>query len=85
MVNWTKSARFTEEITFLGHIPSLKGIQPDSRLTEKIWEIVPPSNKKELSSFLGIANFYRTKIPNFECVRERVYIDWAYVKNVGNI
>ena len=42
-----------------------KGIHPDPRLVEKVSNILPPKNKKELEQFLGLINFYGRFIKNF--------------------
>ena len=41
------------------------GIQPDPRLVEKISRVLPPKTKKEVECFIGLINFYGTKIKEF--------------------
>lgn len=64
-INWDKSVRFSESINFLGHIITSDGIKPDKKLVEKVLSIRRPTSKKELSSFLGLINFYSKLIPKF--------------------
>lgn len=54
-----------EKVDFLGFELSELGIKPQKRLTTAIEEFKRPECKKEVKSFLGMANFYRTFIQNF--------------------
>ena len=64
-INWMKSIRNAKTVTFLGHVISEEGIKPDPRLVEKISRILPPKTKKEVECFIGLINFYGTKIKEF--------------------
>ena len=55
----------SDSVEFLGFELSANGIRPQKRLTEAIENFAQPLNKKEVKSFLGLANFYRTFIKNF--------------------
>ena len=46
-------------VTFLGHLVSEKGIQPDPRLLESIQGIQPPTSVTQVRSFLGLVGYYR--------------------------
>jgi hypothetical protein len=52
------------EISYLGHIISDKGIKPDSLNIKAIKEMKPPTKVKALQRFLGMINFYRKFIPD---------------------
>jgi hypothetical protein len=64
-INWDKSIRQCTEVTFLGHQISRKGIAADPKLINKIREIKPPRCLKDLQHFLGLVNFYSTKINSY--------------------
>ena len=69
-INTCKSVFLAKEIKFLGYSISAKGISPDPTTKKKIQACLPPRNKKELESFLGLLNFYGRMIPNYaEIVR----------------
>ena len=46
-------------VTFLGHLVSEDGLQPDPSLIESIREIQPPVNVSQVRSFLGLMGYYR--------------------------
>lgn len=48
-----------QNIKFLGHIISPKGISMDPEKLKAIQEFPQPRNKKELQSFIGFVSFYR--------------------------
>ena len=52
-------------VTFLGHLVSEEGLQPDPRLLESIREIQPPSSVTQVRSFLGLVGYYRRFIKGF--------------------
>ncbi|KAI9557148.1 hypothetical protein GHT06_016955 [Daphnia sinensis] len=56
---------FKEELDYLGYIVSRKGITPNKKLLEAIIKYPAPKNVKELSSFLGLASYYRKFIRAF--------------------
>ena len=64
-VNKEKCLQHVSEITFLGFQISSKGIGPDPRLVEKVLAIDTPKNKQEVSSFVGLVNFFGRMVPNF--------------------
>ena len=55
----------SEKGDLLGFELSDIGIRPQSRLTDVIRTFSRPTTRKELKSFLGLAGFYRSFIPNF--------------------
>ena len=52
-------------MTFLGHLVSEEGWQPDPRLLESIREIQPPTNVTQVQSFLGLVGYYQRFIKGF--------------------
>ena len=60
-----KCAFFQDEIKYLGHVVSEKGIKCDHEKTEAIQNWPKPENVSDVRSFLGIASYYRKFIPSF--------------------
>ena len=46
-----------QEISFFGHILTRDGVKPDPNKIEAIVQMKPPKDKKQLASFLGLANY----------------------------
>ena len=69
----TKCQLFRSEVEFMGHIVNKDGIRPSERKINSIKKLVPPTDKKELQSFLGIVNQYRQWIPNFGDLAKDMY------------
>ncbi|GJP73154.1 hypothetical protein CLOP_g3892 [Closterium sp. NIES-67] len=53
-----------QELEFLGHIVSTEGVKIDPKKIKTIQEWKPPTNIKELQSFLGFVNYVRRFIHN---------------------
>ncbi|GJP56479.1 hypothetical protein CLOM_g15546 [Closterium sp. NIES-68] len=53
-----------QELEFLGHVISTEGTQIDPKKLRAIQEWKPPTNLKQLQSFLGFVNYVRRFIPN---------------------
>jgi hypothetical protein len=53
------------EFVYLGHVVSVQGIRMDPEKLEPIRSLPPPTNVKELRSFLGMTNYYRKFIPKY--------------------
>ena len=60
-----KNAKTPWLLCFLGYSVSKEGIAPDLKHVEKFKNATPPSNLKQLESFVGLANFYGQVIPDF--------------------
>lgn len=58
-VNATKSFFCRGELEYLGYWVTRDGIMPMPKKVRGITEIAPPTNKKELRSFIGLVNYYR--------------------------
>ena len=64
-INAEKCKFNCEKINYLGFQISRNGISPDPDLLSKISQVSAPTNKKELESFLGLANFYNRYLPKY--------------------
>jgi hypothetical protein len=64
-INPAKFQFFRSSIAFLEHTISHQSIQIDPSKTLAIQQRPPPSNLKELQSFLGLTNYYHKFIPNY--------------------
>ena len=52
-------------VSYLGHLVTSKGIQPDPVKTEKVLNYPQPTNIIEVRSFLGLASYYRRFVLGF--------------------
>ena len=59
MVKVKKYEFAKKELKFLKHVISREGIRTDPKKIEKMVNIEPPKNLKELRSRLGLFSFYR--------------------------
>jgi hypothetical protein len=56
---------FKTKIEYLGHVVSSEGVAPDDKKVQSILRYPEPRNQKELSSFLGLAGYYRKFVRAF--------------------
>lgn len=56
-INFEKVEFCREEIKFLGHIITQKGIKPDPDKVQGIRDFTPPNTLKQLRGFLGLVQF----------------------------
>ncbi|UYV80096.1 K02A2.6-like, partial [Cordylochernes scorpioides] len=64
---------YVPEIEFLGMIIDHKGIHPSEEKLRAIKEARPPSNKRELMSFLGLLNYYERFLNNKATLAEPLH------------
>ena len=56
---------FQSKITFLGHVVTGEGVQPDPSNLSKVKDWPRPKNVKQVRGFLGLAGYYRRFIKGF--------------------
>lgn len=54
-----------KEVTYLGHVISENGVQPNPDKIKAVVERKEPKNTKDIKSFLGLTGYYRRFIPNY--------------------
>ena len=64
-LNPKKCLLFRSEVRFLGHVVSREGVKTDPSKTAAVEEWPPPSNVRELRSFLGFCTYYRRFVKGF--------------------
>jgi transposase InsO family protein/ribonuclease HI len=64
-INLEKCVFMAKEVQYLGHTLSGEGIRPGKDKTQAIKEAKPPANVKQVRSFMGLANYFRSFIPGF--------------------
>ena len=68
----SKCALFQTEVKYLGHIISSKSIKMDPYYLERVKAWVLPKTGKDMQSFLGFLNYYRSYLPQFAEVTYRL-------------
>jgi hypothetical protein len=53
------------EVTFFGHVISVRGISVDPSKVTDVLNWMPPMNASDIRSFLGLAGYYRRSIKDF--------------------
>jgi hypothetical protein len=91
--NPSKCCFAAKSITFLGHVVSREGIQPDLGKVEAVLHFPTPKNVTSVRSFLGLTGYYRKYIkgysnlvgPLFELTRKDVVHSSDILSNFSNI
>ena len=63
----SKCKLFQRKLTYLGHVFSAAGVEPDPEKTKVLedWRLNPPKNSQQHQTFLGFAGYYRFFVKNF--------------------
>jgi hypothetical protein len=80
VVNWEKCHFMVREGIVLGHKISEKGIKVDKVKIEVIEELPPPTNVKEIHSFLGPFIFTKECLQSFHTVTPTFYKNKNFVQ-----
>lgn len=67
-INRRKCEFLKSELIYMGHKLSAEGVAPDKRKIQTIVDLKPPSNVKEMRSFLGMVTYCSKFLPNFATV-----------------
>ena len=59
---------FTDKVEFLGHFISADGAEMDPDKVKAIIDWPTPNNKRDIMSFLGLANYYRKFVKGFSAI-----------------
>jgi len=91
-VNLKKTPLLRTQVEFLGYVVTADGIRADERKVRAIKEMPPPTNLKELKSFLGMTSYYRKFICDYAKVakpltnltrREHAQVKASQSKNIS--
>lgn len=67
-VKLSKCSFAKQELSYLGHVKSHKGVATDPSKVDIIQQWPTPSNAKEVRGFLGLTGYYRKFVRNFGIV-----------------
>ena len=68
-----KCAFFQQEVQYLGHIVSRKGIATDPSKVQKVETWPTPSSSREVQQFLGFTSYYRRFIKDFALIAKPLH------------
>ena len=84
VVQWIKEANLKlkpskchflhQEIDYLGHVISAKGLKPNPKLTEVVRQFPVPKDIKGVRQFLGLSSYYRRFVPSFAKIAQPLYV-----------
>ena len=73
-VNENKCVSFSTTLFFLGYEVSSEGVKPEQKHVQKLLQLQPPKDVKEVETFIGLINYFGRMIPNYaaktRCINE---------------
>ena len=73
-VNEDKCVSFSTTLSFLGYEISSEGVKPEQKHVQKLLQLQPPKDVKEVEAFIGLINYFGRMIPNYaaktRCINE---------------
>ena len=69
----SKCQLFQQEVRFLGHVVSSKGIAADPEKIRAVANWPRPRNLREVRSFLGISSYYRRFIASYSSIARSLH------------
>ncbi|XP_043710365.1 uncharacterized mitochondrial protein AtMg00860-like [Telopea speciosissima] len=92
---FSKCGFWLQQVAFLGHLVSTKGIEVDPGKVQSVVDWETPKNVADIRSFLGLAGYYRRFIKNFSKIsapmtrltQKGVKFEWSdeYEKNFQDL
>ena len=61
------------KVTYLGHVFSAAGMEPDPQKVAVVHDWTTPTNISDLRSFLRLASYYRRYIPRFADIAKQLH------------
>ena len=83
-LNKTKCQLGVTEVEFLGHVVDSHGLRISPTRVESLLALQPPTNIKELRSFLGSTNYIRDFIDGYSVIAKPLYDMLGSTKTKGN-